>query len=87
MFELPDVVFNQVSFFIQMLINLSLHFVIAARRNDGLRVLLFQLQDECLRVITFVGYHVIGNEVVDQRFSLRDVVAFATRQDEAQGVA
>ncbi len=70
-----------------MLIKLSLHFVIDARRNDGFGVSLFQLQDESFRVITFVGYHVIGNEAVDKRFSLRDVVAFAARQDEAQSVA
>jgi hypothetical protein len=73
-----DLIFNQMPFFIQMLINLSLLFVIGARRNDGFRVSLFQLQDERFRVITFVGDHVIGREIFDERLSLRDVVAFAT---------
>jgi len=79
MFELADLVFNQVSFLIEMLINLSLHFVIAARRDDDCEVSLFQFQNESLCIITFVGDHIIGREVFDKQFSLRDVIAFAAR--------
>ncbi len=73
MFELADLVLNQVSFLIQMLINLSLHFVINARWNDGFRVSLFQLEDERLRVITLIGDDVIGTQGFDQRSGLREV--------------
>ena len=60
MFELADLVFNQVTFLVQMLINLSLHFMIAARGNDGFTVSRFQFQDERLCIISLVGNYILG---------------------------
>lgn len=76
MFQLADLVFNQVSLLIEMLINLSLHFMIGARGNDGFTVSLFQFQDESLCLTTLVGYHISGREIFDEQFSLPDVIAF-----------
>jgi hypothetical protein len=86
-FQLPDLIFNQMPLFIKMRVYLTLLSAIAARWNDNCEVSLFQFHDERLSVIAFVSDHLIGIEVCDERFSLRDVVPFAACQDEAQRVA
>lgn len=83
MLEFADLVFNQMPLFIQMCVNHALHFVIDARRNDDFTVSRLQFQDERLSVIPLIGNHLIGGEVFNQLFGLRDVIAFAARQDEA----
>jgi hypothetical protein len=40
-----------------------------------------------LGIITLVGQHVTCPQAIEQAFDLGDVIAFAARQDEADGIA
>ena len=60
-----------------MRVDYSRYFAINSWRYDDLQISFLQQQDEFIRVITFVGDEVIGKQILDERFGLRDVIAVA----------
>jgi hypothetical protein len=85
-FQLADLILDQMPLLVEVRVDLTPHFVIGARRDDGFGVSPLEVQDESLGVIALVGNHILGAEVFDERFGLRDVVALAARQEETRSV-
>ncbi len=87
MFQFADAAFNQMPLFVKLGVNDTLHLAIDLRRDDRFGVSFSHEQDKLVCIVTFVGNHIIGKQVFNQRFGLCNVITLAAGQDETDRVA
>jgi hypothetical protein len=88
MFDFTDEAFNKVPFFVEMLIIVSLHCAVLARRNDRDGTPVKDTLNKVVRVIATVGKDVVAlaDEANREVLRLSNVIALATRQNEEQRI-
>lgn len=87
MFDLAEEALDQIAVFVDRGVEASPTCGCGASRNDGFCAGGGYSIHSPLPIIAFVCQNMTGFQAVKQRFDLRDVVALAAGQDEANGVA
>ena len=87
MFDLTEEAFDQVAILVECGIETPPLGCCSSARNDGFRACSGDGVHGSLAVIALVRQHMACRQAIKQGFNLGDVIAFPTRQDEANGVA
>ncbi len=87
LFQAGEAAFNAVTLFIEFFIVGALLFAIGLGRNDHLASHRFDMFDDGVRVIAFVGQHRLGSSLAQQGEGLGAVVDVSTREEKAQRLA
>lgn len=88
MLDFANKAFHKVPFFVEMLIIISLHCAVLARRNDRDGAPVKDALNKIVRVIATVGQDIVAltDEANRKAFRLSNVIALATCQHEEQRI-